>query len=68
MASLATNSPVPSSTSPSLLARLAQRLARRHAVRQTRRDLSRLSDHHLADIGLTRGMIEDVARRAAGSL
>lgn len=32
-------------------------------ARQTRAALDRLSDHELADIGLTRGEIEDVAQR-----
>lgn len=34
-------------------------------ARRTRAALDRLSDHELADIGLTRGEIEDVAQRLA---
>lgn len=36
----------------------------RRAVEQTRRELDRLSDRELADLGLTRWEIDQVARRS----
>lgn len=48
-----------------LRADLADRLARHRLYRITRDELGALSDRDLADLGLHRGMIEDVARDAA---
>jgi len=40
------------------------KLHRWHRYRQTVRELAALSNHQLSDLGLTRGQIESVARRA----
>ena len=53
------------SLSASLTTTLAQRLARRRAYHATFSELSALSDRDLADIGLYRADIEDIARKAA---
>jgi uncharacterized protein YjiS (DUF1127 family) len=53
------------SLSTGLTTTLAQRLAQRRAYRATCEELSALSDRDLADIGLYRADIEDIARRAA---
>lgn len=45
-----------------VVARLTAWVSASIEVRQTRRELSRLSDRELADIGLARGDIERVAR------
>jgi len=44
---------------------LAHRAAKRKAYRKTYDELSRVSDRDLADMGLHRSMIPDVARQAA---
>lgn len=44
---------------------LAARLARHRLYRATRDELGALSDRDLADLGLHRAMIDDVAREAA---
>ncbi len=43
----------------------ADRAARNRAFRTTRDELSAMSDRDLADLGLSRFQIEDVAREAA---
>ena len=48
-----------------LLRRLASRLAAYRAYRRTYRSLDELSDHQLADIGLTRGQLHEIARSAS---
>ena len=53
------------SLSTSLTTTLVQRLAQRRAYRATFSELSALSDRDLADIGLYRADIEDIARKAA---
>ena len=50
-----------------LLARIASWIEQEWRFRQTRNELSRLSDRELADIGLYRIDIEAVARRAVGA-
>lgn len=45
---------------------LAERRAQRRIYRQTRRELMELSNRALDDLGLSRSMIESVAREAAG--
>ncbi|MDF3854483.1 DUF1127 domain-containing protein [Paracoccus sp. P2] len=45
-----------------VFARLTARIAAWNDARITRRELSRLTDRELTDIGLTRGDIEHVAR------
>ena len=47
-----------------LMADLAQGLTQHRAYRSTLKELSTLSDHELADIGLHRASIGDVARSA----
>ncbi|PKP85123.1 MAG: primosomal protein DnaI [Alphaproteobacteria bacterium HGW-Alphaproteobacteria-2] len=49
-----------------LFARLSEHVARRRSVAQTIAELTVLSDRDLADIGLHRGDIPAVARRALG--
>lgn len=44
---------------------LADYFARRRVYKQTRKELSALSDHALADLGLNRTMIKSVAHAAA---
>ena len=44
---------------------LAARFARHRLYRTTRDELAALSDRDLADLGLHRAMIDDVAREAA---
>ncbi|MGH6912246.1 MAG: DUF1127 domain-containing protein [Geminicoccales bacterium] len=59
---------VPSSSSRrpgELFARLDRWLEQRRRYRATIRELSTLSDDVLADIGILRGEIEEVARRLA---
>ena len=68
MATMATNTPALSAASSGLLSRLSLRFAEQRLYRATRMSLSQLSDRQLADIGLTRGLIEDAARGAATSL
>jgi uncharacterized protein YjiS (DUF1127 family) len=58
---------------PSLLRHLldamgfsAEALARRRTYRQTLRELTAMSDRDLADIGISRSLIGQVAREAAG--
>ncbi len=53
------------SLSTSLTTTLVHRLAQRRAYRATFGELSALTDRDLADIGLFRADIEDVAREAA---
>jgi uncharacterized protein YjiS (DUF1127 family) len=48
-----------------LFARLAEARARDHAYRRTYRELDQMSDRDLADIGITRFMIGDIAAEAA---
>ena len=43
---------------------LAARIRNARTVERTARELNRLSDRQLADIGLARGSIQDVARAA----
>ncbi|MCU0909441.1 MAG: DUF1127 domain-containing protein [Rhodobacteraceae bacterium] len=52
-----------STTSGGFLAGLFSAVAAWNDARQTRIALERLSDHELADIGLTRGEIDGVAQR-----
>jgi uncharacterized protein YjiS (DUF1127 family) len=47
------------------LARRADRARRDRAYRKTYRELDQMSDRDLADIGITRFMIADVAAEAA---
>ncbi|WP_084863210.1 DUF1127 domain-containing protein [Salibaculum halophilum] len=47
---------------------LAHRAAKRKAYRKTYDELSRVSDRDLADMGLHRSMIPDVARQAAAEV
>ncbi|MBU2358282.1 MAG: DUF1127 domain-containing protein [Alphaproteobacteria bacterium] len=47
---------------------LRDAVARRRAYRTTARDLNALSDYELADIGVTRDMITDIARSGAARL
>lgn len=47
---------------PGLLTRIARRLIAARIERGTIEALSRLSDRELADVGLTRGEIREVAR------
>jgi len=47
------------------LARRSDRARRDRAYRKTYRELDRMSDRDLADIGITRFMIADVAAEAA---
>lgn len=47
-----------------LFARLSEHVARRRSMAQTIAELAALSDRDLADIGLHRGDIPAVARRA----
>ncbi|MGH6947229.1 MAG: DUF1127 domain-containing protein [Kiloniellales bacterium] len=59
---------VPSSPSRrlgELLARLSRWLEQRRRYRATFRELSALSDEVLADVGILRGEIDEVARRLA---
>jgi uncharacterized protein YjiS (DUF1127 family) len=49
----------------SYLANLADMRARDRAYRKTYRELDQMSDRDLADIGITRFMIADVAAEAA---
>lgn len=51
-----------------LRAGLAERVARYRLYRQTVTELGALSDRDLNDLGLHRGMIPSVARKAAGRL
>ena len=46
------------------VARLRQAVADYRTYRETRRELEGLSDRLLADLGIDRGSISDVARRA----
>jgi uncharacterized protein YjiS (DUF1127 family) len=48
-----------------LFTRLADRQRRVAAYRQTMRELDQMSDRDLADIGITRFMIADIAAEAA---
>lgn len=48
-----------------ITARLKSAYARNRLYRQTQRELSLLSDRDLADLGMHRGMIDQVARDAA---
>jgi uncharacterized protein YjiS (DUF1127 family) len=48
------------------IARLAEARERRRLARATMNELERLSDRDLADIGIMRCDIPDVAREAAG--
>lgn len=50
---------------PGLLTRIARRLIAARIERGTIEALSRLSDRELADVGLTRGEIREVARAEA---
>ncbi len=49
-----------------IVARVQQAHARRVIYRQTLRELEALSNRDLADLGLSRSMIRQVAREAAG--
>ena len=49
----------------SFLANLADSRKRENAYRKTYRELDQMSDRDLADIGITRFMIADVAAEAA---
>lgn len=50
---------------PTLFSRLRTAVDRRTVYRNVVRDLSRLDERELADIGLARGDISDVARERA---
>jgi uncharacterized protein YjiS (DUF1127 family) len=50
---------------PGFLSTVAARIAAYRSYRRTVRALSALDDHGLADLGIFRGWIEDVARGAA---
>lgn len=50
----------------SVLRELREWRARTAMMRRTYRELSRLSDRELADIGISRWQIADIARRSAG--
>jgi len=52
-------------SSAGLLWRARQAITRAIASRQTRRELSRLSDRTLQDIGLRRGEIDSIAQAVA---
>lgn len=45
---------------------LVAAVRRWHIARRTERELSRLSNHELADIGLERGWLNDVSGNIAG--
>jgi uncharacterized protein YjiS (DUF1127 family) len=46
---------------------ISEKLNARRRYRAAVSELSKLSDHELSDIGVSRGDIEDVARRPVGS-
>lgn len=48
-----------------VLAHLAERRRQQAIYRRTLDELSAMSDRDLADIGLRRGMIEEIARKSA---
>ncbi len=48
-----------------ITARLKAAVARNRVYRQTQRELSLLNDRDLADLGIARGMINEIARNAA---
>ena len=52
-------------SSTGMLESLRQRYSRYRLYRSTLRELSRLSDRGLADLGLSRSMIRSLAREAA---
>ncbi len=54
--------------SEGLLARLAARLAAYRRFHETRRELDGLSDRDLADLGIHRSNIGDIAAQAAWNL
>jgi uncharacterized protein YjiS (DUF1127 family) len=47
-----------------MISRIANALRRQHAYNRTTRELSRLSDRELSDLGINRGEISAVARSA----
>lgn len=49
----------------SITARVKAAIARNRAYRQTQRELSLLTDRDLADLGIARGMINQIARDSA---
>ncbi|MGR3500407.1 MAG: DUF1127 domain-containing protein [Limimaricola soesokkakensis] len=55
----------PASLLARLFAGIAERRAQSQAYRITRRELSALSERELADLGIHRAMIEDIATQAA---
>lgn len=50
-----------------VLAHLAERRRQQAIYRKTHDELAAMSDRDLADIGLRRGMIDEIARKAAVS-
>lgn len=50
---------------PGLMTRIRANLSSRRAFRRTMEELDRLSDHDLADIGLSRAGVRQVAEDAA---
>ncbi|EYD71113.1 DUF1127 domain-containing protein [Limimaricola hongkongensis] len=66
MTSISTNQTArPASFFGRLIARLVERQQQAQAYRVTRRELSALTERELADLGITRGMIEDISAQAA---
>lgn len=47
-----------------MISRIANALRRQHAYNRTTRELSRLSDRELSDLGISRSEIGSVARSA----
>ncbi len=47
-----------------MISRIAKALRRHQAYNRTTRELSRLSDRELSDLGISRGQISAVARSA----
>lgn len=69
---IATHSPLDLRTGTGLgavlravLARIEDGRRRNRAYRRTQRELTQMSDRDLADIGITRFMIDDIAAEAA---
>ncbi|MGR3463845.1 DUF1127 domain-containing protein [Limimaricola sp.] len=66
MTSISTNQTArPASFFGRLFAGLVSRHHQARAYRITRRELSALNERELADLGITRGMIEDISVQAA---
>lgn len=66
MTSISTNQTArPASFLSRLVAAVTGRRAQLRAYRGTRRELSALNDRELTDLGISRGMIEEIATQAA---